>query len=102
MLDTLERAEQQQENQEEADRHPDAQALLGGDKVLILTAPIKPSTGGQWHLRDFGLRLGHERTKVAPAHVALDHNAAFTILAADLIDAFGDLDLRHRTKRDES
>jgi len=39
--------------------------------------------------RDLGLRLGDERTQVPAPHVRLDIDAALAVIAADLVEPFG-------------
>ena len=96
VLDGVKGAEQQQEDQEKAQRHHEAQALPGGHQIFELAAPIQPAPRRERHLgRDLLLGVGDKRAEVAAADIGLHHNAAFAVFAADLVGAFGDLEPCH-------
>ena len=86
------RAEQQQEDQAEADRHDDHQPLRARRPGSRTARPSRASSpaGSFTCCAILRLRLGDERADVAAADVGLHDDAPLAVLAADLVRPFGE------------
>jgi hypothetical protein len=62
-------------------------------QVLELPAPFEPGAGRQGHRFHLWHGLPHERTHVSTAHVGLNDDPPLSILAADLVQTFGEPEL---------
>ena len=87
--DRVERAVQEQEDQEHRHRHDDHQPFRGSLQVLELTAPPRAVEVGKLDVGvDRGLRLGDKARDIAPADIDAHDCAMLRVFALDLAGTF--------------
>src|SRR3546814_7713683 len=86
----------------EAERHHDRESLRGRLQAFELAAPFEVIARRQLHLRDLLLRFGDKGARITAFQVHLHDDAPLAILAADLVQAFGETDLRDLGERSEA
>ncbi len=81
---------QQAQHHEKRQRHHDPQAARSRFEVFERTAPIQPvARRNPRPVAHAGLGRCHEGADVGAAHIGRDHDATFSVLAADLGRAVG-------------
>src|SRR3546814_12261950 len=93
---------EQQKDAREAERHHDRESLRGRLQAFELAAPFEVIARRQLHLRDLLLRFGDKGARITAFQVHLHDDAPLAILAADLVQAFGETDQIGRASWRES
>src|SRR3546814_6465649 len=83
----------------EAERHHDRESLRGRLQAFELAAPFEVIARRQLHLRDLLLRFGDKGARITAFQVHLHDDAPLAILAAALVQAFGETDLDRKSTR---
>src|SRR3546814_15478768 len=90
---------EQDENAREAERNHDGKPLRCSLQAFELPAPFEIIARRELHIGNLRLRFRHEGPRIAAFEVHLHDDAPLAILAADLVESFGQPDLRPLRER---